>query len=163
MYLWITLMFISCLDCHSDGTHSLQRIHWWASDAMVHFFKSAQSVQLIYILDGLRASKFSANSFFFLLFLLSQIKHCAAQKEVIYLPLMPPCVYCWGSGSRASSARHRVVLTLHPVLHFTQLQKNTGIYLFTHIYTQNDCKEIDNFPLCLFRMFSVNNIFRFQD
>ncbi len=21
-------VFISCLDCHSDGTHSPQRIHW---------------------------------------------------------------------------------------------------------------------------------------
>ncbi len=29
-----------CLDSHSDGTHSLQRIHWWASDAMLHFYKS---------------------------------------------------------------------------------------------------------------------------
>ncbi len=25
-------VFISCLDSHSDGTHSLQRIYWWASD-----------------------------------------------------------------------------------------------------------------------------------
>ncbi len=31
-------VFISCLDSHSDGTHSLQSIHWWASD--VHFSKS---------------------------------------------------------------------------------------------------------------------------
>ncbi len=22
-------VFISCLDCHSDGTHSQQKIHWW--------------------------------------------------------------------------------------------------------------------------------------
>ncbi len=28
-------VFISCLDSHSDGTHSLQRIHWWGSDAML--------------------------------------------------------------------------------------------------------------------------------
>ncbi len=28
-------VFISCLDSHSDGTHSLQRIHWWASDVML--------------------------------------------------------------------------------------------------------------------------------
>ncbi len=34
-------LFISCLESHSDGTHSLQRIHWWASDAMLHFSKSA--------------------------------------------------------------------------------------------------------------------------
>ncbi len=33
-------VFISCLDSHSDGTHSLQRIHWWASDAVLHFSKS---------------------------------------------------------------------------------------------------------------------------
>ncbi len=31
---------IRCLDSHSDGTHSLQRIHWWASDAMLNFSKS---------------------------------------------------------------------------------------------------------------------------
>ncbi len=29
--------FISCLDSHSDGTHSLQRIHWWTSE--IHFSK----------------------------------------------------------------------------------------------------------------------------
>ncbi len=29
-------VFISCLDSHSDGTHSLQRIHWWASDLMLN-------------------------------------------------------------------------------------------------------------------------------
>ncbi len=33
-------VFISCLDSHSDGTHSLQRIHQWASDGMLHFSKS---------------------------------------------------------------------------------------------------------------------------
>ncbi len=33
-------VFISCLDSHSDGTHSLQCIHCWASDEMLHFSKS---------------------------------------------------------------------------------------------------------------------------
>ncbi len=33
-------VFISCLDSHSDGTHSPQSIHCWASDAMLHFSKS---------------------------------------------------------------------------------------------------------------------------
>ncbi len=28
-------VFISYLDSHPDGTHSLQRIHWWASDARI--------------------------------------------------------------------------------------------------------------------------------
>ncbi len=27
-------VFISCLDSHSDGTHSLQIIRWWTSDLM---------------------------------------------------------------------------------------------------------------------------------
>ncbi len=30
-------VFISCLDSHSDGTHSLQRIHLWASDVLLNF------------------------------------------------------------------------------------------------------------------------------
>ncbi len=39
--VWITCdVFISCSDSHSDGTHSLQRIHWWANDVMLHFYKS---------------------------------------------------------------------------------------------------------------------------
>ncbi len=33
-------VFISCLDSHFDGTHSLQWIHWWASDVMLNFSKS---------------------------------------------------------------------------------------------------------------------------
>ncbi len=50
-------------DSHSDGTHSLQRIIWWASDAKspnVFRWKN----KLIYILGGLRMSKFSANFHF---------------------------------------------------------------------------------------------------
>ncbi len=30
-------VFICCLDSHSDGTHSPQKIHWWARDVMLHF------------------------------------------------------------------------------------------------------------------------------
>ncbi len=33
-------VFISCLDSHSDGTHSPHRIHCWDSDEMLHFSKS---------------------------------------------------------------------------------------------------------------------------
>ncbi len=33
-------VFISCLDSHSDGTHSLQKIHCRASDVMLNFSKS---------------------------------------------------------------------------------------------------------------------------
>ncbi len=46
-------VFISCLDSHSDGTHSLQRKHWWARDVMLNFYKSVlttNQTHLIYIL-----------------------------------------------------------------------------------------------------------------
>ncbi len=33
-------VFSSSLDSHSDGTHSLQSIHCWDSNAMTHFSKS---------------------------------------------------------------------------------------------------------------------------
>ncbi len=49
-------VFISCLDSHSDGTHSLQRIHCWASDVMLNLFWWKTN----YILNGLRVSMFSA-------------------------------------------------------------------------------------------------------
>ncbi len=32
-------VFISCLNSHSNGTHSLQMILWWASDVMQNFSK----------------------------------------------------------------------------------------------------------------------------
>ncbi len=36
--VWIIVMFLS--DSHSDGTHSLQSIHCWDTDAETHFYKS---------------------------------------------------------------------------------------------------------------------------
>jgi len=33
-------VFSSCFDTHSDGTHSLQRIHCWASDIILNFSRS---------------------------------------------------------------------------------------------------------------------------
>ncbi len=39
--VWITCGLLWCFyQLHSDGTHSLQRIHCWASDGMLHFSKS---------------------------------------------------------------------------------------------------------------------------
>ncbi len=35
--VWIIVMFLS--DSHSDGTHSLQSIHCWDTDAVMHFYK----------------------------------------------------------------------------------------------------------------------------
>ncbi len=41
-------VFISCLDSHSDGTHSLQSIHWWAFDVMLQFSKSVPMNKLTF-------------------------------------------------------------------------------------------------------------------
>ncbi len=60
-YLWIFVIFFSsCLDSHSDGTHSLHRIHRWARDVIQHFSKNLflRRNKLINILNDLRLSKF---------------------------------------------------------------------------------------------------------
>ncbi len=55
-------VFISCLDSHSDGTHSLQRIYWWTSNAMLIFSKSVLINKQTHLhLGSPRLSKFSAN------------------------------------------------------------------------------------------------------
>ncbi len=60
-------VFISYLDSHSEGTHSLQRIHWWASDVkLFFFFMSSDEETLIYILHLYRWSKLSANVHFWM-------------------------------------------------------------------------------------------------
>ncbi len=53
---------ISCLDSHSDGTHSLQRIHWWLSNIMLNLLWWRN--KLIYILDGLKVGTFSINVYY---------------------------------------------------------------------------------------------------
>ncbi len=62
--VWIIDVFISCLDYHSGGTHSLQSIHWWASDLMLHFSKSVPLKKQTLFLDGLQLSTFSGNDHF---------------------------------------------------------------------------------------------------
>ncbi len=42
--LWIIVMFLS--DSHSDGTHSLQSIHCWDTDAVMHFYKPDEDTHL---------------------------------------------------------------------------------------------------------------------
>ncbi len=54
--------FISCLDSHSGGTHSPQRINWWAINIVLNFYTSAPSKKQIfaYTLGDLDVSTFSA-------------------------------------------------------------------------------------------------------
>ncbi len=54
-------VFISCFDSHSDGTHSLQRIHWWASDGKPNLSKSVLMKNKLGWPEGeLKFSKFSS-------------------------------------------------------------------------------------------------------
>ncbi len=45
-------VFISCVDSHSDGTHSLQRIHWLAGDTMLNLSKSFPVKEQIHLHIG---------------------------------------------------------------------------------------------------------------
>ncbi len=55
----------SYLDSHSDGTHSLQRIHWWASDALLDLSKSVLMKKQTHLhLYGLRVNTCSVHFYF---------------------------------------------------------------------------------------------------
>ncbi len=56
-------VYISCLDSHSDGTIHFRGSIGEQSDGMLNFFIRWRN-RLIYILDGLRVSTFSANFHF---------------------------------------------------------------------------------------------------
>ncbi len=49
LLVYYCYVFISCLDSRSDGTHSLQRIHWRASDVMLNFSKSVLMKKLTHL------------------------------------------------------------------------------------------------------------------
>ncbi len=67
-YLWSSVMIMtSFLDSRSDGTHSLQRIHWAALGS----------------LDGLRLSKFSAIMYFGVSY---------SYNSLCYLPFLCNCL-----------------------------------------------------------------------
>ncbi len=52
------------MDSHSDGTHSLQRIHWWANDVMLHSPNLLRWRNKLIYMGDLNESKFSANFHF---------------------------------------------------------------------------------------------------
>ncbi len=69
-YLWIIV--ISCLDSHSDGTHSLQRIHWWSSDLMLNFSKFCSNEETISSIS----LQISANFHFWVNYTKAGINYC---------------------------------------------------------------------------------------
>ncbi len=59
-------VFISSLDSHSDGTHSLQRFHWWTSDVMLTFSKSVQMKKQTHLHLGWPEGEYIFSKFSFL-------------------------------------------------------------------------------------------------
>ncbi len=60
--VWIIVMFLS--DSHSDGTHSLQSIHFWDTDAETHFYKSDEETNSSWSQMACRRSTFSGHLIF---------------------------------------------------------------------------------------------------
>ncbi len=58
-------VFISCLESHSDGTHSLQRIHCNA-DVMLDFFKYVQMKKQTHLHIGWPEGEYIFSMFLFL-------------------------------------------------------------------------------------------------
>ncbi len=65
-------MFLSAVWTHSDGTHSLQRIHWCANDAVLNFSKS-----VLMIFKKFRSQDVSTFSSWGILFLQPFFKYCS--------------------------------------------------------------------------------------
>ncbi len=59
--LWILWCFYQLFGLSSDGTHSLHKIHWWASHNAT-FLRLSSDEELIF--DGLRVSTFLAKFHF---------------------------------------------------------------------------------------------------
>ncbi len=100
--VWIIVKFLSAVWTHFDGTHSLQRIHWGASDVMLNFSKSfLMKKKLIYILDDLWpwVIKFSANFNFWVNYTYVTVNvwlqcNCTVHMIICGKTLFGPLIYC---------------------------------------------------------------------
>ncbi len=63
--VWITCVLLWCF-YQLFGTHSLQRIHWWASDGMLHFSKSVPMRKQAHLRLGWSEGKYILSNFIFL-------------------------------------------------------------------------------------------------
>ncbi len=66
--------FISCLDSHSDGTHSHSLVSKWCNATFLQIWRGSK---LIYILDDLRVNTFSASVHFLINLVVCFHFHCA--------------------------------------------------------------------------------------
>ncbi len=97
-------VFISCLDSHSDGTHSLQSIHCWASDAMLHFSKSDEETNSS--TSWIRVRTFSANLHFRWTIHLSDKMSCKTKISVCYLLNCHQFDWCFWICDSSTTAWH---------------------------------------------------------
>ncbi len=68
--VWIIVMFLSV--SHSDGTHSLQSIHCWDTDAETHFYKPDEETNSSTSQMILRVSTYSDNVHFWVNYFFNQ-------------------------------------------------------------------------------------------
>ncbi len=72
-FLWmIILIFVSAVWTHSDGTHSLQRMHCWASNLMLYFSKSVLMKKQTHLHLGWREGEYVVMKIVFLVKLFLQ-------------------------------------------------------------------------------------------
>ncbi len=89
-------VFISSLDSHSDGTHSLQKICWWASDVMIHFSKSVLMKKQSHLyLEWPEGSFFSSFFYFIFIFLNYAFKHTSLAYQKYWTFSLRKIFFAW--------------------------------------------------------------------
>ncbi len=100
-YIWcirlLVDVFISCLDSHSDDTHSLHRIHVskWCKNLCKFLQICPNEKTNSYILDGLKVSEFSANFYFWVKTVLYVNVFFLTQPRGPYATLILYCSYLY--------------------------------------------------------------------
>ncbi len=103
--VWIIVMFLS--DSHSDGTHSLQSIHCWDTDAETHFYKPDEETNSSTCLKA----RIVLCKFHTLHHMLQSYHHHSSPEEVISILLQ------WLPSSSTHSYSHEVLWTVSHAAH----------------------------------------------
>ncbi len=78
---------------HSDGTHSLQGIHWWASDVMLHFPISVLMKKLINLHLGWPMGEYTFSNFFIFWWIIPSISPSECLLRYSKVVLIYNCIY----------------------------------------------------------------------
>ncbi len=87
-------VYSSCLDSHSDGTHSLQRTNWWASDEILKLSQSGSFKKQTHLHLGWSEGEYIFSIFKFLGDISSIIiwSICKRKKSTIYIYNVIHCI-----------------------------------------------------------------------